>query len=565
MAKQLLQEGVKGAVPFFPDAKNIVSEALGAGGKTVYRVPGVFSVCEKVNGNNRRYKKQVWEKNLVPGSTLMSLIERNAAFGLLEHPENGQVTLLSPIAVSVKAAKLVEDKDKDGKQIFEVRGELSVVVGTPEGQKLLALIETGYNPLVSSRGFGSLERAADGVDEVQDDYVCEGWDVVSKPSFEEASLVIPRSESSPAGQAEQMESKCPACSESKSYFVESTALWSCPNCNHTWTASGKPALESKLAAPVKPVITLSESVQKPLQIEKKNEPKSMNINEIKSQITSFSTLNPRKMSQQTFAESMASLQGLHQEVVNFINEDNKRSWQGTKLHEEISDIEKSWAAAKDEPAKRVVTLTEENTKLMKVIKAVAQTGLNLKSKLGESAKAQTKAARLLDSVVARGESWQQLAEKRGNRLAKIDGFYKLACESLDLMATKYKADLTAVGRRVLQLEFKEQCEQPEIKKLLGEATKPKHLVIIREKLEGKPASTKPIAESTPGGTKPGEKVTPAKPVTESKPLNEDRTRPQPIPAPTFARLTPEEGDPRSVNEATEMVRRLSRSSAALLE
>ena len=184
--RQYLVEGATGAVPFFVDrTKPIVFEARADGRSS--RIPGRFSICDCVNGNNRRYSKRVWEKNLQTGSALREAMKRNAAFGFLEHPKDGIVDFLSPISHHVTEADLKEEKGTTGKMVCEVHGTIEILE-TPEGGKLKALIEGGYNPMVSSRGYGSLEKGTDGVDNVCDDYVCEGWDVVIKPSFDTAEL-----------------------------------------------------------------------------------------------------------------------------------------------------------------------------------------------------------------------------------------------------------------------------------------------------------------------------------------------------------------------------------------
>src|SRR5512139_1627004 len=215
--RQYLIEGVTGAFPFIVDrSKTPVAESR-PNGSSFHRIPGRFSVCDCVNGNNRRYSKRVWEKNLQPGSVLQESITRNAAFGLLEHPKDGIVTLLSPISHHVTKAAMVESKDAQGQPVYEVVGEIALL-DTEEGKKLKALIEGGYNPLVSSRGYGSLEKAPDGVDEVKEDYVCEGWDVVIKPSFEQAELSPDRSSTNaqmaqpvaPNPQAESVQPKAAA-------------------------------------------------------------------------------------------------------------------------------------------------------------------------------------------------------------------------------------------------------------------------------------------------------------------------------------------------------------------
>ena len=115
-----LAEGLKGSVTFFPDKvpTSLVQENLPDGRKG-WKIPGRFSECGIVNGNGRRYRKAVWEKNLEEGSTLNKLIAENCAFGLLEHPKDGQVTLESPISHAVTGVKL----DESG----VVSGEITII------------------------------------------------------------------------------------------------------------------------------------------------------------------------------------------------------------------------------------------------------------------------------------------------------------------------------------------------------------------------------------------------------------------------------------------------------
>lgn len=551
MARQYLAEGVKGAFPFVADVQKIVVESL-PNGKTRTRIPGRFSVCDCINGNNRRYGKRVWEKNLSQGSTLMSAIAKNAAFGLLEHPKDGQVTLLSPISHLVTDAKLQPGRDVNtGKEIWEVTGEIQVL-GTEEGNKLRALIEAGYNPLVSSRGFGSLVRAHDGVDDVQDDYVCEGWDVVIKPSFETAELNPPRDTVT----AEAADPKA-ALSSPATTLAENAATPAAapvppaapPKTNTLETERGSQASTSGASTPVK----TTESSQV----------KTMNVNEIKQALATFKATEPSKLGPQQFAEGMSQLGALHQEVANFVAEDAKRSWQGTQLHDEIKAIENTWQEAQLAPSKRASKLNEDNTKLMQVIKAVAQTGLTFKNKLGESIKQAGRQSALLNEVVERGQAWRQLAKANEAESAKYRRRFMMASEALQQLASKYKADVTEMGKRVIQLEFAEKAQTPEIQKALKEATKPRDLVAIRALCEGKkPNSPAGKTEGAPAKVDETKKQAAAPSVTEDK-------KPAATPAEgnpkepvtegvTILSATP--SDPRGLNEAIGMVTRLSKAT-----
>lgn len=550
--RQYLAEGLKGAVPFVADRDKIIVESL-PNGKTRTRIPGRFSICDCINGNNRRYSKRVWEKNLQTGSRLMEAIEKNAAFGLLEHPKDGQVTLLSPISHVVTAAALKEGKDNSGGQLHEVIGEIQVL-GTEEGKKLTALIEAGYNPLVSSRGFGSLVKSTDGVDEVQDDYVCEGWDVVIKPSFESAQLEPSREESQPPAKTDEARS-----------LAEATTVIPAPSAA-TGTATGTTNLKVEMLGS-QPSGSGAPAPAK--QINESSHATTMNRTDIKNQITTMRGLDPSKLSPQRFAEGMAQLANLHQEIANYVAEDAKRGWEGQQLHEEIKSVENTWSETQLAPGKRATKLNEDNSKLGQVIKAVAKTALVYKGKLGESLKAVSRTSKLLEAVVKRGEGWQQIAEQRGQQLGALQRRFKMAAEALDMFATKYKADVTELGKRVIQLEFAGKAQTPEIQKMLKEATKPKHIAAIREAIEGKvspPAGDTKPAEGTPATTTPataGAATTESKkPGDSSKPVAESQEKkPEAVVSEGMTVLSPKPSDPRFLNESVEMVRRLAKASA----
>lgn len=476
--RQYLIEGVTGAFPFIVDrTKQPVAESRPNGGNFT-RIPGRFSVCDCVNGNNRRYSKRVWEKNLQSGSILQESITRNAAFGLLEHPKDGIVTLLSPISHHVTKAEMIEAKGSNGQPIHEVVGEI-VLLDTEEGKKLKALIEGGYNPLVSSRGYGSLEKAPDGVDEVKEDYVCEGWDVVIKPSFEQAELTPNRS-----GTDAKM---APAVAP-----------------NPQAESIKPPVAPPTTAAP----INLKESSPssgsaKPANIEPKPS-KTMELNDIKARLEALRSADNARP--QRFAESLTQVEELHQNVAEWAAADPKRSWEAQKLHRELDGVAEGLTATMRQPAKESKRLTEQNGKLMKVINAVASTAITYKKKLGEALKSDGSRVKLIEELTRRGQGWQRVAESRKQKLTVLEKDFDTSCEALDLMAQRYHEDVTELGRRLIVLEFKEKAQTPEIQKSLKEASRLRHIVAIRETLEGK----KPVAEAGVEGKQPAEGEMPSK-------------------------------------------------------
>lgn len=557
--RQYLIEGVTGAFPFIVDrSKTPVAESR-PNGSSFHRIPGRFSVCDCVNGNNRRYSKRVWEKNLQPGSILQESIQRNAAFGLLEHPKDGVVTLLSPISHHVTKAAMVESKDAQGRPVYEVVGEIALL-DTEEGKKLKALIEGGYNPLVSSRGYGSLEKAPDGVDEVKEDYVCEGWDVVIKPSFEQAELVPDRS-------------------STNAQMAEPVA----PN-PQAESVQPKAAAPTTTAQPV----TLKESspstgaVAKPIS-ETKTRTNNMELNEIKSRIDSLRNADPAKPKR--FAESMTQVEELHQQVAEWAAADPKRSWEAQKLHNTLEGIAEGFTNTVKAPAVEAKRLSEQNSKLMKVINAVASTAVTYKKKLGESLKADSSRVKMLEELTRRGQGWQRIAESRKQKFVVLEKDFDTSCEALDLMAQRYHEDVTELGRRLIVLEFKEKAQTPEIQKALKEASRLRHIVAIREKLEGKPAK-KDVQEAGVEGKQPAEGEQPSKEAikdekqkgagspdagcvakepgavtNESKAEGKKDEKAQPVAEAKVLKTDRVDLSVRAVNESVELVRRLSPAPA----
>jgi hypothetical protein len=562
--RQYLIEGVTGAFPFIVDrSKTPVAESR-PNGSSFTRIPGRFSVCDCVNGNNRRYGRKVWEKNLQPGSVLKESISRNAAFGLLEHPKDGIVTLLSPISHHVTDAKMIESTDAQGRKITEVVGEIALL-DTEEGKKLKALIEGGYNPLVSSRGYGSLSKATDGVDEVQEDYVCEGWDVVIKPSFENAELTPDRS--------------------------STTARMAEPVAPNPQAESVQPKAEATPTTPPAQPVTLKESspstgaVAKTPISETKTSTKTMELNEIKSRIDSLRNVDPAKPKR--FAESMTQVEELHQQVAEWAAADPKRSWDAQKLHTTLESIAEGFTDTIKMPAKEAKRLGEQNNKLMRVINAVAQTAVTYKKKLGESLKADGSRVKMIEELTRRGQGWQRIAESRKQKFVTLEKDFNTSCEALDLMAQRYHEDVTELGRRLIVLEFKEKAQTPEIQKSLKEASRLRHIVAIREKLEGKPAKTVQEEEAEKGKlTQPSDGEAPGKEaikdekqkgagspdagkvakepgaVTNESKDSKAKEGAQPV-AESAKVLKTERGDlsVRAINESVELVRRLSGAPA----
>lgn len=558
-----------------------VMESTVVEGRTFTRIPGRFSMVGEVNGNGRRYGQEVWEMNLKEGSALQESIKECSAFGLLEHPSDGHIDLRSPIAILVSKAQLQESG--------EVTGEITVL-NTAEGQRLLALIEAGWDPRVSSRGFGSLIKGSDGVDEVQKDFVCEGWDVVLKPSFKSAIMTpdragkddITRTESkkpsfdyeksltegkpAPAAStptfaervstiktredAKHVMNEGLATLESRDSDVEKAILESSVDdelksamAYHYAKAVVKgPWQEAKSIISKSPKFaTMHEALGKPSPepaapaapankpIQESEPQNNMNtIESVKQRIASLKrAANGESLSPADFASAMHEAQSLHNDVAGFLAEDSKQSWTATQMHAEIQEAEKALESKILEGVQLSEKLSTDKHKLLKVIEAVTKETVSLKKKLGEQIAKTDAKNKVIEEVAKRGKFWKARAERMESRANVLEGRLDMAYRVSDYVSERYKADTTRISAGHLLNEFAE------------ELTKDEH------------AENKTVLESVANGEAPEsitclkdlmpirESLAPAEP-TKNKPLSESAKPKKPAAKPVSEGETPTE-------------------------
>jgi Prohead core protein serine protease len=519
---------------FVPDPGAIrqLREDRAAGKSLVFPlpIPGRLSICDEVNGNNRIYPTGVWTKNIQEGSPLQKSIQSRSSFGLLEHPKDGKIDLNSPIS-HVLTRVWMEAK--------EVHGEITLV-DTMEGRKLSALIQVGYNPLVSSRGYGSVVPNERGIDVVQEDFVCESWDAVFNPSFEKAVLQPNREEAS------RIESKAPAAKTPLTEQAGATAAVPATTVNvtvdgapvtPTLTASGAPAGRTQPTTPMPDIKSIQESVSR------------------------LRNVDPAKLDPKRFAEGLSEAEQLHRDVAALVADNPKLSYDGRRIDDELNGIEKAFAEAAQAPGKQATALQEQLTKALKVLKSVAETGLVFKGKLAEALKeiGRLKEARLADA----------------RRRALLERKVNVTCAALDEMARRYHEDTTALGARVLILEFN---PSDEVKKRISAATKPVQLIPIRDELKKIREAADPGKEKKGGSAdavgkvasdmkeepaEQGKKAAP-EPSKGMTPTAESKTAKKTDETPTVVESSYPTQRPFSVMESASLATRLSEQTKALL-
>lgn len=529
--------------------RNAISESKSDGGATLMEIPGRFSMSDEINGNHRTYPKAVWEKQLKEDAQLMELIRSNSCFGLLEHPKDGIVDLSSPISHMVIEATM----NPSG----EVRGKIRVL-NTNEGRKLAALIEAGYNPRVSSRGFGSVVDNGSGVLVVQEDYVCEGWDCVLRPSCATAVLSVPRENMASnhlQGRYEsfaQFEAVDKLLSISKSLgYSTSAEAW---KADPTFNSSGKGVTESKDV--VAPIPAAQQKVAENVH------PKTtMSLTSIKEQLAGLASTDPSKLEPLTLAENLRTLDSLHRATANALTEDSKLSWEAAQLHESIKRTEQRYFEAIERPRVALKESQEQVQKLLKVVRTIAETAQLYRKSLSEGKDENAKLRSLIKEVANRGRGWQKRALKSEKNESRTSFRYKYVLETLDATRKLYKEDSVALGRRYLQLRYEAQLKaDPELSKKLQEAKKTSEVLEVRTKLGILESKGKKSAGKTDGisesktTTAPKPSKTSSKAVTEAAPSTVEDATVESKETTVIFKSTRD--DPRNLGEAVEISQRM---------
>jgi hypothetical protein len=520
-------------------------------GLVTSRIPGTLSLCDVINGNQRRYGKRVWEKNLEEGSVLTQMFKRHSSFGQLEHPKDGKVDLSSPISHLTTEAKLTE-REIDGKKLWVVEGVIELLNDGPgtSSARLEALIKKGYDPLVSSRGYGTLVKDQAGVDEVQDDYVCEGWDIVSAPSFGDQAKLNPIRK---AAANESLVGRIPSIGEQYAGLTVIAAKKTGDKTVELTMEDGSPItvqLESVPAPtpPATPAPAAPPSAKPPQSAAANNNQNIMDIKTIRESIQALKAADPATLNARDFALGFQRMSELHNAAAKVLSENTSASWEVQQVHQEISGLEEAWTAAFNAPRAEVKKLTENQTKLLKVLKGVIGNSIKIREALTTGTKKATKTGEVAEALVKRGRAWMEAARRSAGSSKLLEKKYGVATEALDIMAARYKGDVAELGARVLELEFPTMTNVH--KKAIAEARTPRSVIAARALIERdlKPKADPKLDEAA------------KKKAAEAKKLDEAKGK-ELSPLPTPEVIDGVRGNVVGVTESISMVRRLATSNS----
>lgn len=138
-----------------------------------YKIHGIFLQSERLNGNKRRYPKDVMSEAVRQYN--MAYVNPGRAVGELGHPDGPKINLH---LVSHKITELRED----GNDWWGT----AEILDTPNGKIVKAFIDGGLKMGTSSRGLGSVKNV-NGMDVVQSDFrLATAGDIVHDPSAPDA-------------------------------------------------------------------------------------------------------------------------------------------------------------------------------------------------------------------------------------------------------------------------------------------------------------------------------------------------------------------------------------------
>lgn len=143
------------------------------------KVRGIFQRYDEKNANGRIYPKELFDRCLNEEGWKKRLSE-NSVIGQVEHPADGVTVLSGPVSHIVTKAW----DQNDG----TIWGE-ALVLNTPDGRKIGALLEAGVPVGVSSRGEGEVESIDEATQRViPESFTLMTWDFVADNSVPGAKV-----------------------------------------------------------------------------------------------------------------------------------------------------------------------------------------------------------------------------------------------------------------------------------------------------------------------------------------------------------------------------------------
>lgn len=151
-----------------------ITEADEKSGNKNYFIEGIIMQGDIKNRNGRVYPKQTLMREMARYNK--NYVEAKRAYGELGHPQGPTINL-------DRVSHMFTELKEDGANVVG----RAKIMDTPMGKIVKNLIDEGANLGISSRGMGSLKKNAQGIMEVQNDFMlATAGDIVADPSAPDA-------------------------------------------------------------------------------------------------------------------------------------------------------------------------------------------------------------------------------------------------------------------------------------------------------------------------------------------------------------------------------------------
>ena len=158
----------------------VMSEGVDGKKRPVLRVGGQFQYANRPNANGRIYPTVVLEDAV---KRLQEDIKQRRVLGEFDHPPDAKIHL-------DRVSHLITKLWMEGDVVY---GEAEVLENTIMGSQLKALLESGVNVGISSRGVGDMETTIHEGEEyykVLDGYSFVTFDMVAEPSVQGSFMSV---------------------------------------------------------------------------------------------------------------------------------------------------------------------------------------------------------------------------------------------------------------------------------------------------------------------------------------------------------------------------------------
>jgi len=157
--------------------KKQINEAIDANDGRLIIKNIILQRANSKNQNGRIYPKDILVQKV---EEFQMFIREKRAYGELDHPDS-QIVEIKNACITIERTEWIGDI---------LYGDIEVLIGTPSGDIVRAILEKGKTLGISSRALGSVREISENTVTVESDLELIAWDIVSNPSTIKAFIKL---------------------------------------------------------------------------------------------------------------------------------------------------------------------------------------------------------------------------------------------------------------------------------------------------------------------------------------------------------------------------------------